>query len=142
MQKATDYTNSLHRAGLRITPQRIAICKVLAENKDHPSAGDLYDALKVDYPSISLATIYNTLDVLVGLGLVNALGSIGDDKVHFDADTHPHINLACTKCHKITDLPSNFVDQLDQEISRQSGYQLMGSRLLYYGICPRCQQAD
>jgi Fur family peroxide stress response transcriptional regulator len=86
-----------------------------------------------------LATIYNTLDVLVGIGLVNALGSIGDDKVHFDADVSPHINLACVKCHKIVDATSNFINQLNDEINKKSGFELFGSRILYYGHCPECQ---
>jgi len=129
----------LHKAGLRATPQRIAICELLMESHDHPTANDIYHELKEFYPSLSLATIYNTLDVLVGIGLVNALGSIGDDKVHFDADDSPHINLACVKCHKIKDATSSYIDQLDQEINKVSGYKILGSRIVYYGYCPSCQ---
>ena len=130
---------SLHKAGLRVTPQRIAICEMLMGSSAHPTANEIYRELKEKYPSLSLATIYNTLDVLVGIGLVNALGSIGDDKVHFDADVSPHINLACIKCHKIVDTSSNFIHQLDEEINKNSGYELFGSRILYYGHCPECQ---
>lgn len=130
---------ALHKAGLRATPQRIAICEMLTESHDHPTANDIYLELKEKYPSLSLATIYNTLDVLVGIGLVNALGSIGDDKVHFDADVSPHINLACVKCHKIVDTTSNFINQVNDEINKKSGYELFGSRILYYGHCPECQ---
>jgi Fur family peroxide stress response transcriptional regulator len=130
---------ALHKAGLRATPQRIAICEMLTKSHDHPTANDIYLELKEKYPSLSLATIYNTLDVLVGIGLVNALGSIGDDKVHFDADVSPHINLACVKCHKIVDTTSNFINQVNDEINKKSGYELFGSRILYYGHCPECQ---
>jgi len=130
---------ALRKAGLRATPQRIAICEMLTESHDHPTANDIYIELKGKYPSLSLATIYNTLDVLVGMGLVNALGSIGDDKVHFDADVSPHINLACVKCHKIVDATSNFITQLNEEINKNSGFELFGSRILYYGHCPECQ---
>lgn len=130
----------LHQAGLRATPQRIAICELLADSHSHPTANDIFQNLKNNHPSLSLATIYNTLDVLVGIGLVNALGSIGDDKVHFDADVSPHINLACIKCHKIVDAPSEYITQLNEEINRISGYELFGSRILYYGHCPECQK--
>jgi Fur family transcriptional regulator, peroxide stress response regulator len=129
----------LHKAGLRVTPQRIAICELLTESHNHPTANDIYLALKEKYPSLSLATIYNTLDVLVGIGLVNALGSIGDDKVHFDANVSPHINLACIRCHKIVDATSAFINQLNIEIISNSGFELFGSRILYYGHCPECQ---
>lgn len=129
----------LHKAGLRATPQRIAICELLTESHNHPTANDIYLDLKVKYPSLSLATIYNTLDVLVGIGLVNALGSVGDDKVHFDADISPHINLACIRCHKIVDANSPFINQLNIEINKNSGFELFGSRIMYYGHCPECQ---
>lgn len=132
-------TEALRKAGLRATPQRIAICELLTESHDHPTANDIYLELKEKFPSLSLATIYNTLDVLVGIGLVNALGSIGDDKVHFDADVSPHINLACVKCHKIVDATSDFIHQLNDEINKNSGFELFGSRILYYGHCPDCQ---
>ena len=129
----------LQKAGLRATPQREAICEILADSKDHPTAQDIYSVLKPRYSSLSLATVYNTLEVLVGMGLVNVLGSIGDDRVHFDANLSPHINLVCTNCHKVVDAESDCVDDLDKELSRKSGYRLEESRILYFGICPDCQ---
>ena len=135
-------TQTLQKAGMRITPQRIAICQLLVNSVEHPTAMSIYEMLKADYPSLSLATIYNTLDVLVALGSINVLGSIGDDKVHFDADTIPHINLACVKCHKITDVSSDYVEKMNSEITENSGFHLLGSRVLYYGICPDCQKSE
>ncbi len=133
-------TESLRQAGLRLTPQRAAICKILAESDEHPTAAVIYDILRPQFPSLSLATVYNTLDALVNLGMVNALGSAGDDTVHYDADTEPHVNLACLSCSKIIDVPSEHVHHLDEEISQASGYRLLGARVLYYGLCPDCQR--
>jgi Fur family transcriptional regulator, peroxide stress response regulator len=130
--------NILHQAGMRVTPQRIAICDFLTHSEDHPTATDVFTKLKDQYPSLSLTTVYNTLDVLVGVGMVNVLGSIGDNRVHFDANLSPHINLACLQCHKIVDTVSNCVNELDSEISQKSGYQIKGSRILYFGTCPEC----
>lgn len=137
-----NYLDALRRAGLRVTQQHIAICELLYRSDTHPTSNDIYQQLKERYPSLSLATIYNTLDVLVGMGYVNVLGSIGDDKVHFDGNTSPHVNLACIKCHKIVDLQSDLIDQLDSEINQNSGYRVLGARVLYYGICPQCQSTD
>jgi len=128
----------LHKAGLRVTPQRIAICDLLTHSEDHPTANDIYTQLKTQYPSLSLATVYNTLDVLVGVGVVNVLGSIGDDRVHFDANLYPHINLGCLTCHKIVDTVSDCVNELDAEITQRSGFKIQGSRILYVGYCPQC----
>ncbi|KPL83960.1 hypothetical protein SE15_01775 [Thermanaerothrix daxensis] len=132
--------DSLRKAGLRLTPQRQAICELLAESREHPTAAMIYETLKPRFPSLSLATVYNTLEVLVRLGAVNVLGNAGDGMAHYDADTDPHINLACVSCHKIVDFPSQYVQFLDEEISATSGYRVLGARVLYYGLCPECQQ--
>jgi Fur family transcriptional regulator, peroxide stress response regulator len=140
IDRTTHLSQALHQAGLRLTPQRLAICKLLVQSHDHPTAHMIYDKLKPEYQSLSLATVYNTLDSLVQLGVVNALGSAGDDAVHYDADTDPHVNLACVSCHRVIDLHSDHVLQLEDEVVNSSGYQLLGARVLYYGICPSCQK--
>lgn len=133
-------TDVLHQAGLRATAQRMAIYKLLMQTNTHPSVNDIYSQLKEHFPTLSLATVYNTLNVLMEMGFVNALGSIGDDKVHLDGNLTPHINLACVKCHEIIDLQSELVEKMNAEIHQKSGYKVMGERVLYYGICPRCRR--
>ena len=132
--------STLQQSGMRLTPQRMAICKLLADSKEHPSAAMIYEELRPQFQSLSLATVYNTLETLVGLGLVNVLGHVGDDHVHYDADLEPHVNLACVACHSIVDIPSENIDHLNNEITQASGYKLLGSRVLYYGLCPECQE--
>lgn len=140
MSNPTVLTTALQNAGMRVTPQRVAICELLASSHEHPTAAMIYDALKPQFTSLSLATVYNTLETLVGLGVVNVLGHAGDDKVHYDADTEPHVNLACISCSRIIDIPSEHVTHLDEEITVASGYKLLGARVLYYGLCPDCQK--
>jgi len=135
-----ELTTVIKKAGLRMTPQRMAIYQLLADSHTHPSAQMIYQSLQAEFPSLSLTTVYNTLETLVELGLVNELGAVGPDGIRYDADTQPHVNLACLNCHKVIDLPSNFVSELNQEVAQNSGYQVRGSRVLYYGICPDCQE--
>ena len=143
MQPTTELlTTSLKASGMRMTPQRSAICKLLAESEEHPTAAMIYDKLRPQFDSLSLATVYNTLDALVKVGVVNTLGKAGDGSVHYDADTEPHVNLACISCNKIVDIPSSHIQQLDDEITSTSGYKLLGARVLYYGLCPECQEKD
>lgn len=136
-------TEKLHQAGLRPTPQRLGIYGALVNTQQHPTAQMLFAHLRPQFPTLSLATVYNTLETLVAAGLVNALGSAGDEAVHYDADTAPHVNLACLSCHQVFDLVSERVgaqvDALEQEVAASSGYRLLGARVLYYGLCPRCQ---
>jgi Fur family transcriptional regulator, peroxide stress response regulator len=141
MNPNTDYLlNALRLDQKRITPQRIAICKLLANTDQHPTAQEIYENLLQDYPTLSLATVYNTLETLVNLGIINVLGGVGDDSVHYDADTSPHVNLACVICHTVKDLPSQYIQALDEEVEQNSNFQLLGARVLYYGICPDCAQ--
>ncbi len=135
-------TTALKTSGMRMTPQRAAICKTLAESDEHPTAAMIYDHLRPQFDSLSLATVYNTLDTLVKLGVVNTLGKAGDGSVHYDADTEPHVNLACISCNRIVDVPSEHVHHLDDEITQASGYKLLGARVLYYGLCPECQKKE
>ncbi len=133
---------ALREAGLRLTPQRRAICRYLASTKEHPTAQQIFAAVKPHFPSLSLATVYNTLDALVRLGAVHALGGAGDGAIHYDADTEPHVNLACLQCHRVVDLPCEAVADLDRRVARESGYHILGARLVYYGLCPDCQAAQ
>ncbi len=140
MSNPSTLTTTLQQAGMRVTPQRVAICELLSNSKEHPTAAMIYEELKPRFASLSLATVYNTLDALVKLGAVNVLGHAGDDTVHYDADTEPHVNLACIACSRIIDIPSEHVTHLDAEITAASGYKLLGARVLYYGLCPECQK--
>lgn len=129
----------LQKAGMRATPQRMAIYQQLAKSDSHPTAQRIYEELRPLFPSLSLATVYNTLDRLVETGIIHTLGSAGDNAIHYDADTSPHVNLACISCHRVVDLPSQHVKALDEEVAASSSYQLLGARVLYYGWCPECQ---
>lgn len=137
-----DIVRRLKETGLRLTPQRVAIYQALAQSDSHPTAGQLYERLAQEMPSLSQATVYNTLEVLVEQGLVHEIGDAGDGAVHYDADLLPHINLICTRCHSIDDFHSSTVVEADALVAAQSGYQVLGARLVYYGLCPHCQAGN
>jgi Fur family peroxide stress response transcriptional regulator len=86
-------------------------------------------------------TVYNTLNKLVEVGVVTDIGRIGDGFAHFDADTSAHINLACTSCKEIVDIETEVSGILGAEVEGRSGYHIKGSRLLYFGVCPDCQNS-
>jgi len=131
---------NLQNNGMRLTPQRLAICELLVDNHSHPTATKIYNELKEKYPSLSPATVYNTLDLLVKIGCVNALGNAWDDNLHYDANIEPHINLMCISCHNIEDLPSSHVNHLARDIAQSSGFKILGARVAYYGLCTACQK--
>lgn len=135
-------TAALRRKGLRATAQRLAVCQALANSTTHPTAQDLYEQLRGQFASLSRATVYNTLEVLVDAGLVDELGSAGDGAVHYDADISPHVHLVCTCCHRVEDFTEAPLTAVARQVARGSGYQLRGARVVYYGLCPVCQAGD
>ncbi len=139
--RADDMSAALRQAGLRLTPQRLAICRALADSREHPTAQTLYEQLRPQFPSLSRATVYNTLDVLVRSGLAQELGTAGDNAIHYDADTTPHVNLVCVRCHRVEDLPGVPLDGVARQVAQGSGYELQGARVVYYGLCPDCRAA-
>ena len=134
--------DALKATGLRLTPQRVAICRLLEQVNGHPSAQEIYEILRPEYPSLSLATVYNTLESLVKAGAINNLGTVSGGPERFDALTGPHVNLACLRCQKVLDFPSPHVEDLQKEVQETSGYRLLGARVVYYGICPECQKKE
>ena len=130
----------LKQAGLKLTPQRLAILDVLAGNQTHPTAAMIYQQLQPRFPTMSQTTVYNTLQTLVGLGLIHELGQAGDDAAHYDPDTAPHLNVICQVCGKIVDF--NETDNVPslQAVAAQSGFDIQGARIVYYGLCPSCRR--
>lgn len=90
-------------AGLKLTPQRLAIYRALVRMHDHPSAEALFRAVRPSMPSLSLGTVYKTLDSLEQAGLVGEVSRFGETK-RYDGNLSPHHHLICTVCHAIRDI--------------------------------------
>ena len=134
-----ELVTKLREREYRLTPQRIALLRLLAASDGHPSASQLYEQMKDQFPTTSLATVYKTLNVLKEIDEVLELGFSGDDNRYDGKNPYPHPHLICIRCQKILDpeviLPQNLV----QEVAQSSGYQIVGHRLDFYGLCPDCQ---
>ena len=125
--------------GYRLTPQRLAILRIAANSREHPSVEQIYRQLREDFPTTSLATVYNTLECLKGLGEVLELSLTGGSRYDvYNPNPHPH--LICTVCNRIEDLDLDLGDTARATIAER-GYAQIRHRLEFYGICPRCQQA-
>ncbi len=129
----------LRESEYRLTPQRVELIRLIASSEGHPSAARLYNQIKVQFPTMSLATVYKTLDLLKELGEVLEIG-LRDDS-HYDGNKpYPHPHLICTKCQKIMDGElDSAVENIVQEIEQNFGFQILKHQLDFYGICPDCQ---
>ncbi|MDA8175059.1 MAG: transcriptional repressor [Nitrospiraceae bacterium] len=123
--------------GLKATPQRMAILDFLKDNTSHPSAEEIYEAVAKRFPSISVATVYNTLAALKDKGSLLEL-TIDPAKKRYDPDTRPHHHLICLGCKRVSDIVYDFVLDLPGQVA--GGYQITGNHVEFYGICPACGQ--
>lgn len=134
------YYRALHQAGLRLTPQRQAICAYLAGSDRHPTPYEVYHDLAVAHPEISRATVYNTLNTLQRLGAIVEL-SFGAEHTHYDTNPEPHINLICLRCHKIIDYVGEMpVDALSQRVLGETGFQTAAAKIDLVGFCSDCRE--
>lgn len=128
----------LKSGGVRMTPQRYAILRYLMESYSHPTADDIFRALSPQYPSLSVATVYNNLKVFVDAGLVREL-TYGDDSSRFDADLSDHYHAICTNCGKMVDFDHSPVKEVEEAAATATGFSVYGHRMEVYGICPTCR---
>ncbi len=129
----------LKESEYRLTPQRVELIRLIAASEGHPSASHLYNQIKVQFPTMSLATVYKTLDLLKELDEVLEIG-LRDDS-HYDGNKpYPHPHLICIKCKKIMDGElDSAVKNIVQEVERNFGFQILKHQLDFYGICPDCR---
>ena len=125
--------------GVRLTPQRLAILRSLDGDRSHPSAVDIYNRLKGEYPSLSLTTVYNTLQVLKDMGEVTEL-TLNPAKSLYDPDTSPHGHAYCIHCERVDDLPGL---EPPEEVAREAtalGYEVKEVATFVYGVCKECRE--
>lgn len=140
MKKEIDeFNKAMKQAEKRVTPQRLAIFKMLISTDAHPTAQEIYRQVKQEHPMITLATVYHTLDMLIQIGMAKELGFSGLS-TRFEANMKPHINLICLKCGKIEDLNEpNSLEALRALIDKNSEFKISDQRVEFSGYCKQCQ---
>lgn len=136
LQKMVD---ALRENQYRITPQRLAILKVLAASKGHPSVESIYEQVKPTFPTTSLATIYKNIAVLKDLDQVLELGFSNDSNRYDGNKPYDHPHVVCTGCKKIMDPDISALEDMTQELMQTTGFSITRHRLDFFGLCPDCQ---
>ena len=123
----------------RITPQRLAVLKVLAASDGHPSVERIYDTVRAQFPTTSIATIYKTVALLKQENEVIEI-SFPDGSNRYDGNRpYPHPHLICTRCKKIIDPDLSSLEGLAREVAKETGFQITTHRLDFFGLCRECQ---
>lgn len=124
---------------LKVTPQRLAIYTYLMGTTAHPTVETIYDHIKEDFPSMSLATVYKTVASLRDAHLIREF-NVSEDSNRYDANVMPHSHIICTKCHSVTDYYGKIdLSKNIKDINSLSGFETDNCEINFYGICHNCK---
>ncbi|MCB4791460.1 MAG: transcriptional repressor [Elusimicrobia bacterium] len=126
-------------AGLKFTPQRVLIYKLLLNNKDHPSADNIYQKIHKKHPNISFDTVHRTLLSFAEIGLVRLVEGYGDAK-RFDPDINNHHHMRCLKCGKIMDFQNTAYDNLKEPAGIEKQFKVISKKVVLEGYCKKCSK--
>jgi Fur family peroxide stress response transcriptional regulator len=122
----------------KITPQRMAIVRILAESNGHPNVEKIYEQLQTDFPTMSLATVYRNVLLLKSLGEVLEL-SFPDGSNRYDGNKpHPHPHVICVQCKKVIDPDLAAFEDMAREAASETGFRILTHRLDFFGLCGDC----
>jgi len=138
-QRLDQMLSKLRDHDFRITPQRLAVLKVLAASHGHPSVERIYDTVRAQFPTTSIATIYKTVALLKQENEVIEI-SFPDGSNRYDGNKpYPHPHLICTRCKKIIDPDLSSLGNLAEEVIKETGFQIHTHRVDFFGLCRECQ---
>lgn len=134
-------TELLRSNGFKVTPQRLAVYEALVNTKEHPNAEMIFNGLQATYPTMSLATVYKTIDILHEIGMVQILNA-GEDSFRYDADVSDHAHVRCVECERVDDVFDIETTQFKEHVQKNTQYRLVGQQFYFYGICSDCQKEN
>ncbi len=124
--------------GFKLTPQRLAIVKILARSEGHPSVETIHAQIKKSFPTMSLATVYKNILTIKSIGEVLELG-FPDGSNRYDGNKpHPHPHVICIRCKKIVDSESERLDEVRRAIEAETDFKILHHRMDFFGICGEC----
>lgn len=129
-----------HRRGLKVTPQRELIFELLWGAGDHPSADSVYAEARTRMPTMSLRTVYQTLNDLADMGELNQL-DLGTGSTRFDPNTDLHHHLVCTHCGKVRDLYADY-SAVSVPAGAGEGFRVGAAEVVFRGLCQTCQTSQ
>ena len=130
---------SAREAGIKLTHQRLEIFRAVASRLDHPTAESVHRAVRETTPTVSLDTVYRTLQLLTDLGLLTTLGP-RQGGMRFDANVLNHHHYVCTRCGLVRDFESEELDALKVPDTVNHFGRIVSAHVEVRGICDRCAE--
>jgi Fe2+ or Zn2+ uptake regulation protein len=136
VRSPTELTEIFRAQGLKITPQRQAIFRALHTSTVHPTADTVFDTVRAEMPTISLRTVYQTLNDLAAMGELQ-VADLGTGSARFDPNTDPHHHLVCTVCGRVDDLDASFPGVAIPD-GNPLGFEVEATEIVFRGRCRDC----
>ena len=134
------YEETISHSGHRLTPQRREVYNVLLEDRDHPTATEVFLRAKKRIPAISLATVYNCLETLVECGLAKQV-NVEREATRYCPNLSEHGHFVCESCGIVSDIPVSKGGSLTQFLKVPSGFSVNHSEITLRGTCPACKKS-
>jgi len=131
-----ELTEAFRRQGLKVTPQRQCIFRALHHNGEHPSAESVYELVSAEMPTISLRTVYQTLNDLAAMGELRQL-TLGPGSARFDPNLDAHHHLVCERCGDVVDVYAD-VSDLEVAPAQRRGFTIRATQVVFRGVCASC----
>lgn len=135
MRSPAELTESFRANGLKVTPQRQLLFRLMHENECHPTADSLFAEASAQMPGISLRTVYQTLTDLAAMGELRSL-DLGTGAARFDPNTDDHHHVVCDRCGDVRDVYVSGAEGLP--VDGLDGFEVREASILFKGVCPRC----
>ena len=139
MKSPAELSELFRRSGLKVTPQRQCIFRILDGSDVHPTADSVYAAAVAEMPTISLRTVYQTLNDLASMGEIQLL-DLGTGSARFDPNIDTHHHLVCVDCGKVRDLYADFTDV--RVPAGDFGFRVSSTEIVFRGVCDDCQSDE
>ena len=134
--------SKLREHGFRITPQRMAILRVLAATEGHPPVEMVYEIVRRKFPTTSIATIYKTVHLLKQLNEVLEIAFPDGSNRYDGSKPFPHPHVICVRCKKIIDPDLQSLKDITREVADETGFDILSHRLDFFGICGDCKRGE
>ena len=140
MRNPAELTELFRARGLKVTPQRQCIFRLLHGNGVHPTAEAVYAEARREMPTMSLKTVYQTLNDLAEMGEIQLL-DLGTGSARFDPNVDAHHHLVCVRCGKVRDLYADY-SRIRVPAAQQQGFEVGSAEVVFRGLCDDCKNSE
>ena len=137
-RRNADVAARLRNAGLRVTAPRVAVLEELERNRSHPNPIEVHRLLSARHPSLSLSTVYLTIQAFAAAGLLHRMPA-RDGRLRVDGVVDAHDHAVCRRCGGVFDLPARVAISRTAPRGLPRGTRVLGARIEYDVLCARCQ---